>query len=222
MIQQIQSKPILIGTARFTTETYNENINWKKNKKWKGACYGFDKKITTHIPYDRSIFVIEMNNTTNQIMGIGLIKNRFIPSQRTRIYSSQCWNAYVYKSKYHISRSEIIKTKFNSYVIMLLERLLFYGSHHFKRGQGCMIVPHDRIATYQHQISLKNHRKLYRCKVCGLPKKNHKCKGRRVRLNNFNKKCHMCGKTKKGHICKGLKRNNNLLKVVLRFFKELF
>ena len=32
----------------------------------------------------------ELNNTTNQIMGIGLIKNRFIPSERTRIYSSPC------------------------------------------------------------------------------------------------------------------------------------
>ena len=88
--------------------------------------------------------------------------------------------------------------------------------------KGCIIIPHERIATYQHQISLENVRKIYTCKVCGLPKKNHKCKGRRVRLNNFNKKCHICGKIKKGHICKGLKRNNDLLKVVLRFFKELF
>ena len=51
---------------------------------------------------------------------------------------------YVYKSEYHISRSELIKNKFNSYVVMFLERLLFYGSQHFKRGQGCVILPHER------------------------------------------------------------------------------
>ena len=65
MLQQIQSKPIYIGTARFTTETYNENMRWKKKKEWDGACYGFDKKISTNIPYDHCIFVIEMNNTIN-------------------------------------------------------------------------------------------------------------------------------------------------------------
>ena len=51
MLQQIQTKPIYIGTARFTTETYNENLRWKKKKEWQGACYGFDKKISTNTKF---------------------------------------------------------------------------------------------------------------------------------------------------------------------------
>ena len=96
MLQQIKSKPIYIGTARFTTETYNENLRWKKRKNGKEHVMDLIKKFPKVIPYDSCIFVIEMNNTTNQIMGIGLIKNRFIPSERTRIYSSPCWNTLMF------------------------------------------------------------------------------------------------------------------------------
>ena len=38
----------------------------------------------------------------------------------------------------------------------------------------------------------------------------------------YNKKCRICGLTKKGHICKGLKKNLKLLEVILNLFKNLF
>ena len=41
----------------------------EKKKEWKGHVMDLIK-ISTNIPYDSCIFVIEMNNTTNQIMGI--------------------------------------------------------------------------------------------------------------------------------------------------------
>ena len=88
MQQLLRNRKFHIGTARFTDETYNENLRWKEKKDWSGCCYGFDKKIPQSVGKGEFIFVIEMNNTTNTIMGIGLIENILIPSNRTRIYNS--------------------------------------------------------------------------------------------------------------------------------------
>lgn len=223
MQQQLCNKPFYIGTARFNSATYRENKDWKKKKQWEGCVYGFDKTIPINIDQKAYIFIIEMNNSTNTIMGIGLIKNVLISAHRSRIYVSPCWNAYVYKSKYHITREEILaKSLKNRLVMLLLERMLFYGSNHFKRGQGCTILSQNRIATYENEINLKKVKRLNKCSKCGLPKKGHKCKGVRLSMKKINKKCRICGKTKKGHICEGLKKNVKLLNIVLKFFRELF
>ena len=213
-------KPFHIGTARFNNKTYLENLKWKERKRWNGCIYGFDKKISTNIKKNDYIFVIEMNNDKNQIMGIGLIQNIYIPSNRTRIYESQTWNRYVYKGNYHISRETLIKTEKNQKILQLLETILFYGYNHFKRGQGCSILSFDRILTCQNVR--KPEERSYRCSKCGLPKKNHVCSKIIVKKIQENKKCRLCGKTKKGHICEALKKDFQLLDIVCKFFTTLF
>jgi len=216
------SAPFYIGTARFNNDTYQENIDWKKRKNWEGCGYGFDKTITTKVPQGSWIFIIEMNNSTNHIMGIGLIKNIFIPRHRSRIYQSACWNSCVYKSKYHITTQQILeKKKINHTVIQFLENLLFRGNKHFKRGQGCTIVSYDRISTCESTPHIQY------CRKCGLPRKGHKCKRKDRRhipklIEDMRKKCRICHLTKKGHICSGVKKNLVLLNIILRFFRELF
>ena len=131
-----------------------------------------------------------MNNETNSIMGIGLIRNIYKSENRSRIYKNGCWNSYVYKSQYHITIEEILaKNEINKSIIIFLERLLFYGSGHFKRGQGCIIIPYDRISTYYHQIDikkiLKKLRPTMRCRICGLPLKGHKCKKVKIMKTEF-------------------------------------
>lgn len=218
MLQQL-NKPFHIGTARFTNKTYSQNLKWKERKKWEGCCYGFDKKLPSIVKTGDLVFVIEMNNTRNMVMGIGLIQNYYRAENRTRIYTSEEWNQVVYRSEYHISRESILEKPKGKYFIMFLERLLFTGYGHFKRGQGCLTIPYDRIAIWGPQKIKKSK---YHCKICGLPSKNHKCPGRKVRVKPKSKKCHICGKTKKGHICTGKKKNFKLLNNVLKFFKELF
>ena len=220
MPQLFKKRPFHIGTARFTNKTYKENNQWKEKKRWVGCIYGFDKKIPENINNNDYIFIIEMNNDENQIMGIGLIQNKYIPSNRTRIYESQTWNRYVYKDKYHISRDKLLTKKNGKDMLKFLETLLFYGSRHFKRGQGCTILSFDRIATCEFKINTT--RRVYRCKKCGLPKKNHVCGGKLIKKIKDNKKCHLCGKTKKGHICDMIQKNFKLLNIVCNFFTDLF
>ena len=170
----------------------------------------FDKPIPNNVNPEDYIFIIEMNNDINMIMGIGLIKNIYKHTNRSRIYSSECWNEFIYKSKYHIDRKILLENDKSAKVIKFLELFLFYGSRHFKRGQGCVIIPDDRISTYQSQIQNKV-KKVQYCRKCGLPRKGHKCERKMLKLIQKKTKCAICHETKKGHICPALKKNLDLL-----------
>ena len=61
-----------IGTTRFNNLTYNENVEWRRKHQWDGCIYGCNKKMPRCVPHMSLIFVLEMNNDTNKIMGIGL------------------------------------------------------------------------------------------------------------------------------------------------------
>ena len=214
-----KDKPFHIGTVRFTNKTYQENQNWKERKNHKGCIYGLDTKITNNINKGEYIFVLEMNNDKNKIMGIGLIKNVTIPTERSRIYEDEIYNNYIYKGKKHITREKLIEIKED--MVLFLENMLFEGSHHFKRGNGCTILTKDRIAQAEY-YSKPIERRVYRCKICGKKKKGHKCPGKRVKLVPLEKKCKICFQVKKGHICPGIKKNLILLDFVLKFFSNIF
>ena len=71
-----------IGTSKFTTETYKENIEFKKT--WNKSNFIMATRmipISNKIPADVGIFILEMNNETNKIEGIGIIKNMPVKSE---------------------------------------------------------------------------------------------------------------------------------------------
>jgi hypothetical protein len=116
--------------SRFTNKTYEENKRWKENNNVK-CIYGSSLPISPNLP-TIEYFVIEMNIETNKIMGIGLIEKLIAP--KANIYSNPYFNRYLYKGKYHVP-IEMIK---NKDIIDELEKLLFYGRTHFKRGGTTM------------------------------------------------------------------------------------
>ena len=73
-----------IGTTRFNQETWNSNEKWRETNKFNGCIYGCPNLIKTEIPIDSIIFVIEMNNDENMIMGIGLIKNTIVKKKNIK------------------------------------------------------------------------------------------------------------------------------------------
>ena len=88
---------IQIESVRFNTDTWRENQCWRLENNWEGCIYGLDKQIPEKVPYGSSIYIIEMNNTTNQIMGIGKIKYIMLSENRTKIYRNENYNRFVYK-----------------------------------------------------------------------------------------------------------------------------
>ena len=197
----------------------------ENKKKWKGAIYGFQYNIPESIPYNSYLYIIEMNNETNKIRGIGFIKNEHRSEWRSRIYKeTEDYNRFVLKSKYHINRNDLLKK--DKDIIIFLENILFYGSSHLKRTSN-FTLSLDKIAKSPFITkpikNIKKEKKIYKCSKCGLPKKNHICKG----INpNLKKICEICGKYKyKGnstkHHCIQIKNFDNVNKV-LKFLHSLF
>ena len=157
------------------------------------------------------------------ISGIGYIKNRYKPENRSRIYTDENYNRYVYKGENHITREQIIN-KFGKEILTFLEKMLFTGSRHFKRGHGFTSISYDRIMIQDYLC--EKPRKPQICKTCGLPRLNHKCSGKleKKKIIAASKKlCPLCNKKlQKGHICPALKRNKDQLKKVLSFFRNLY
>jgi len=92
---------------------------------------------------------LEMNNSENKIMGIGLIVNYLRLDKNYNIYSDGNYNRYVYLSKYRIDRSELKENEES--LIKYFEAITFYGSGHLKRGQGITLVPKKKIENYTYQ-----------------------------------------------------------------------
>ena len=87
-----------IGTTRFTTKTWRENIEWRKKHSWKGCIYGLNKKIPQCVPHLALVYVIEMNNDENKIMGIGVVRNYINQNTKNCIYYNDTnYNRYIYQ-----------------------------------------------------------------------------------------------------------------------------
>jgi hypothetical protein len=231
-----------IGTSKFNTQTYKENIAWKQiNDKMNYTLTTLMIPICDRIPTNRGVFILEMNNETNQIVGIGIVKNFPVRSEEVgvKIYDNDYFNSYIYHGKYHISRKEILKRS-DWKVLMYLENLVFKGSKHLKRTEGFSLKKKRISSTppFSEFVSdkygnwyWKNKKKdIRRCSVCHR-KKNaaHKY------FYNLNKKCVLtpvfsykktrcdsCGEFKKGHICPNIKKDVNNYKIVFTFLRNLF
>ena len=133
-----------IGTTRFTNDTYKENSEWRERFEWKGCIYGCNKKMPLTVPHLSLVYVIEMNNDTNKIMGIGLVRNYINLKYEVCIYKRRWkgnnYNRYIYNSAHRKDRSEI-----NKKLLCALELIVFKGYGHFKRHQGITTIPWKRF-----------------------------------------------------------------------------
>ena len=138
----------IVACTRFNNDTYNENIRWIENNNYNLCIYKTPVRIKDDIPLLINIIVIEMNNTTNKIVGFGLIENKVIYDKYYKIYSTPNYNRYTYKGKYKVD-VELLREKINMGEINYdeykwieeLEKALFKGKRHFKRGHGIQRIP---------------------------------------------------------------------------------
>lgn len=125
---------ISIVTTRFNSETWQENINFKKKNNFNGGIYSVPGPLSPKIQLDSLVFVVEMNNTLNKIEGIGLIHNNYKLDKYFKVYEAGNYNRYFYKGNYRIDREELIR--YNETIVNSLEHIVFKGKTHLKRGSG--------------------------------------------------------------------------------------
>lgn len=127
-----------LATTRFTQTTWEENCTSRMINPTAKCIYGTPVQISRQVLMDSNVFVLEMNNDTDKIMGIGLIKNRPIVGKYV-VYSRGNYNRYVYAGKHRIDREDM--TELEKAILKLLEELCFRGTNHSKRGQGITGFP---------------------------------------------------------------------------------
>ena len=125
-----------IYTTRFNSHTYMLNQRYKENHEISGSLYSTMLPFPKNTIDEKYLFILDMNNTTNQIMGIGFLKNCLAKDQNLHIYDDPAFNNYIYKSLFYISIHENteFESSWNEFIETEFNRRLFYGKTHLKRG----------------------------------------------------------------------------------------
>lgn len=132
--------------TRFDNKTLLDNFTYRARAKL--ACfYGCPMEVAKSIPLDDQLLVIEMNNDTNAVAGIGLVRNRHLPtSQYRKVYESAGYNRYNYSGKYWLPRYEL--ERLDAELVRILDTILFVGKTHAKRGIGITRLP-PKLFTHE-------------------------------------------------------------------------
>jgi hypothetical protein len=127
-----------VVTGRYDDDTWNASLQYRAKKNF--ACiYAPPCRLSPLIDLNSPVFVVEMNNSTNQIMGIGLINNKLVTDKVYKVQADSNCNRYIYIGEYHISR-ELLDT-YNPFLVYVLDEILFKGYTHSKRGTGLTKIP---------------------------------------------------------------------------------
>ena len=142
----------ILTVTRFNNNTWDENCRWREKNVFPGCIYNSPVHIKENLPLMITIYVIEMNNDQNKIMGISQIINKVYTDRRYKIYEEGNYNRYTYRGKTRIDRTDIALE--NLETLEKLEKRLFKGKSHLKRGQGLSRVPFDVSKEYLKFITI--------------------------------------------------------------------
>lgn len=133
-----------VVTDRYNNETWDASVTYR-NRKNLACIYVPPYKLAESIDVNSPVFVIEMNNSTNKITGIGLIKNKIVTDKYYKVHDDANTNRFIYIGKYHLDR-EKIETE-NPELVYVLDEILFKGKTHSKRGLGLTKLP-DNVLKF--------------------------------------------------------------------------
>jgi hypothetical protein len=141
-----------IMTSRFNNSTWGENCKYRNEQSMQGCIYGSPELNNKIIPVDSILFILEMNNDINKIMGIGMVKNKPICCKYS-VYNNGNYNRYIYKGNYRIDRTEMSLEEMQ--IIMALDVVCFKGNYHMKRGYGLKSFPRKMLEKAKPVIDLE-------------------------------------------------------------------
>jgi len=132
------NKPIYV--TRFNNETYKQYVEYCKKYEGKECIYNAPVAFNDKTRENDNIYVLEMNNSLNKIMGIGKISRRMY-TRKHKIFADMNYNRFSYEGTEHIGfynfpddlREQIEK----------IEKVIFYTKGHIKRGHGIQGLPNN-------------------------------------------------------------------------------
>jgi hypothetical protein len=129
----------MLVTTRFSTETLLENAEFRQQNPKVGCVYCCPAPISQKIPQNMVLYVMEMNNTINKIVAIGMVKNSAIRG-KYKVYQHSSYNSFVYLGKIpRITRENM--TDEEEEIMKVFDTLCFKGASNMKRGHGITAFP---------------------------------------------------------------------------------
>ena len=127
-----------IACTQFSEATYTDNLRFRETNNI-GCIYCSPVPTNEKYSPETHLFVVEMNNTTNQMMGIGLIKNKRQADKTYLVHDTSnaaCnYNRYIYKGERRLAREELPEE-----MVDIFDKILFKGKSHLKRLRGLSVV----------------------------------------------------------------------------------
>ena len=138
MINYFKKMKYYLMTTRFNNATWKENREYLSMRK-KGMCiYCSPVKIVGKITINSIMFILEMNNDINKIIGIGLVLNNY-SHDKYFVYKNGNYNRYVFRGSQRIDRSDMSEDEL--IIISALDIFCFTSGNHLKRGNGIQLFP---------------------------------------------------------------------------------
>jgi hypothetical protein len=138
-------------TSRFNNLTWNENENYRKKNQKLGCIYCSPQQISNSIPLEAVMFILEMNNDINKILGIGMVRNHPLLN-KYHVYENGNYNRYSYVGKNRIDRKDM--TEKEEEIMKFFDIICFSGNKHMKRGQGLKAFPADILYRCSKELDL--------------------------------------------------------------------
>lgn len=140
-----------LACTRFNNNTLQQNIAYKNKSDIKGAIYGVPIQIYHKYPLNTLLFVIEMNNDINEIIGISLIRNKLVTDKKYTIYDNGEYNRFIYKGDYWLSREHILRQ--HSEIVEILDNILFKKKSNVKRQSGISFITPKLLFHWKDNIN---------------------------------------------------------------------
>lgn len=133
-----KTQRVYLMTSRFDSDTWVENMQYRLLSPNVGCVYCSPIEISRKILPDFPLIVLEMNNSENKIMGLGLIRNQPIRGKYL-VYDKMLYNRCVYIGKIRIDREDMDDEE--KEIMRFFDTVCFRGAHHMKRGVGITAFP---------------------------------------------------------------------------------
>ena len=137
----------ILKTTRYNSDTWL-NKKWREKYKLdKSYYYSCHLPISDKIPMGSTLYILEMHNTLNKIMGMGVVILQPQDNKYYKIYDNDTFNRYHYHSNLYINRDTLSKDTIlmeNGIwisILELLELICFKGKRHSKRHMNIARIP---------------------------------------------------------------------------------
>ena len=141
------SEPILM-TTRYNSETWLQYKSWREKYNLKNSYYySCPLPISDTIKIGSQLYILEMHNTLNKIMGMGILILKQQDSSYYRIYDNDTYNRYHYQCNTYITRDMLsqetllLENGIWISILEILELVCFKGKRHSKRHMNLARIP---------------------------------------------------------------------------------